>query len=82
MKNVRLLFTGLLAASALAFSPLSQAQMTGQWYAGVGDGMVPALLRTMAWRAEVPLMRTLTDLGSTGGRLSTGVFFAKGKRTR
>ena len=31
MKSVRLLFTGLLAASALAFSPLSQAQMSGQW---------------------------------------------------
>ena len=42
MKNVRLLFTGLLAASALAFSPLSQAQMTGQWYAGVGVGQSKA----------------------------------------
>ena len=42
MKNVRLLFTGLLAASALAFSPLSQAQMTGQWYAGVGFGQSKA----------------------------------------
>jgi len=42
MKNVRLLFTGLLAASALAFSPLSQAQMTGQWYAGAGLGQSKA----------------------------------------
>lgn len=38
MKSVRLLFTGLLAASALAFSGLSQAQMSGQWYAGAGLG--------------------------------------------
>lgn len=38
MKNVRPLLVGLLAASTLAFSPLSQAQMSGQWYAGVGVG--------------------------------------------
>lgn len=38
MNNVRLLVAGLLAASALAFSPVAQAQMTGQWYAGVGFG--------------------------------------------
>lgn len=42
MKSVRLLFTGLVAASALAFSPLSQAQMTGQWYAGAGFGQSKA----------------------------------------
>ena len=42
MKNVRFLAAGLLAASALAFSPVSQAQMTGQWYAGVGIGQSKA----------------------------------------
>lgn len=42
MRNVRLLFAGLLAASALAFSPISQAQMSGQWYAGLGFGQSKA----------------------------------------
>lgn len=42
MKNVRLLFAGLLAASALAFSPISQAQMSGQWYVGGGFGQSKA----------------------------------------
>ena len=42
MNNVRLLVAGLLAASALAFSPVAQAQMTGQWYAGVGFGQSKA----------------------------------------
>lgn len=42
MKSVRLLLTGLLAASALAFSGLSQAQMSGKWYVGVGVGQSKA----------------------------------------
>jgi len=39
MTNTRLLLTGLLAASALAFSPMAQAQMSADnWYVGVGAG--------------------------------------------
>ena len=39
MKNVRPLLIGLLAASTLAFSPMSQAQMSADsWYAGIGVG--------------------------------------------
>ena len=39
MKNLRFLVAGLLAASALAFSPVAQAQMsTHDWYAGLGVG--------------------------------------------
>jgi OOP family OmpA-OmpF porin len=39
MKNARLLLTGVLAASALAFTPLSHAQ---NWYAGAGFGQSKA----------------------------------------
>lgn len=39
MRNVKLLFAGVLAASALAFSPLSHAQ---NWYAGLGVGQSKA----------------------------------------
>lgn len=43
MSEVRPLLVGLLAASALAFSPASQAQMSGQnMYAGVGFGQTTA----------------------------------------
>jgi len=43
MKNVRPLLIGLLAASTLAFSPLSQAQMSGHnWYVGAGFGQSKA----------------------------------------
>lgn len=42
MKNVRFLVAGLLAASALAFSPVAEAQSSGQWYAGVGVGQSKA----------------------------------------
>ena len=39
MKNVRPLLIGLLAASTLAFSPMSQAQMSAEsFYAGIGAG--------------------------------------------
>lgn len=43
MKNVKPLLVGLLAASGLAFSPLSQAQMSAQQlYVGVGFGQSKA----------------------------------------
>ena len=39
MKNVKRLLIGLLAASTLAFSPMSQAQMSAEsFYAGIGAG--------------------------------------------
>ena len=76
MNNVRLLVAGLLAASALAFSPMAQAQVSADnWYVGVGAGQgkgKDACSDIASAGAPVGLTVTSCDDTATGYRLFAG----------